>query len=456
MSLADWRVFIAHTVTGEIVQEVEPIQQPGFVRKINDFGSVSVEVFLDQKHNRFIDFKEYTIPGKYSWIVAYGTYVMQAGPVWSSSFNESSKVLSVSCGGIQSIFNRRVLRNPEGHTSITDESEDVHYEDMTLWHIMAQIVIDNMAQPLSPDEGTGEDPPGPELEGFYQLPIDVPDFTGTDPDFPDDPPPDADNPPDDSGDADPATDKSGQDPATEINKSDHERLYYGYDLAMVGARLTDLSKVLKGPEFDFRPHFTADFSHVRWEMRIGTPHLGSDTIDLQWDYGSAMEAIDVDINGSASPIMRVWVKGSGQARDLITGFQANGAFARNGYPPLDFVDTQHTDVTEQDTLERYADADLVKFQSPLETWSTVVRIDGMSRHNRNVQISPRPGDFELGDSPIIFVDGHPWIASGGYRKRVVGIEADTSDTLKIDFEEFNSDTTLPDDADVDTTDHGDE
>lgn len=384
--MSEWRVIICETRTGNIVAEVEPIDLPKFSRDLNGTGTVDVGVYLDQKHNKTVDFRTFTAVGKYSWAVVYDTYVCQAGPVWSYSYDETTHVLSVSCGGIQSIFNKRLLRNAFfGGGNITDISWDLSYTG-SLSQIMLDLVTESLSMYTSPGNNA------------FMLPIARPSRSS-------------------------------------LPSGTAQRNYLGYDLAKVWDRMEELTKVIDGPEIDFAPEFTDNSSKIQWRLNIGAPKLGDQNTTAIWEYGSAMESIDVDVNGSTSPVMRVWVKGTGSERDLITGYAEDFSLASQGYPPLEYVDTEHSSTELTGTLDGYAQADLEQFRNPVETWSCSVRIDGEAKLNGgSIAVSPRLGSFNLGDAPTVFVDNHPWIPNGGYRKRITGVSSDTQHTMKLDFE----------------------
>lgn len=384
--MSEWRVFVCETRSGNIVADVEPVEFPKFSRKLNDTGTVNVIVYLDQKHNKTVDFRTYTAVGKYSWAVAYGTYVCQAGPVWSYSFDENTHCLSVTCGGIQSFFGKRLLRNAYyGVGLITDISWDMAYTGS-----LSQIMLDLVSESLAMTTTDGQ--------SAYQLPIICPSRNS-------------------------------------LPAGTAQRNYLGYDLATVWDRMDELTKVIDGPEIDFVPELAANSAQIQWRLNIGTPKLGDQSTNAIWEYGSAMESIDVDVNGSTAPTMRVWAKGTGSERDLITGYAGDFSLASQGYPPLEYVDTEHSSTELVDTLNAYAQADLAQFRNPVETWSCSVQVEGQARiTSGNVAVSPQLGSFNLGDAPTVFVDNHPWIPNGGYRKRITGVSADTEHTMTLDFE----------------------
>lgn len=373
--MATWRVLIAQTTTGTILADAAPRDRPSFGRKLTNKGSWTVNVIPDDSANASIDFHTYTDAGKYSWIVLCDDYVVQAGPVWTYQFDENTRNLSVSGTGIQGIFDRRVLRNRTGTASnIVHVNNDLVLNNFSLRGIAREIVNANLRQ------------------AGYGLPVDIPT-------------------------AEPGT---------------HKRTYQGYDLAMVWDRLDELSKVIDGPELDFRPYLVSTGNAIRWELLIGGPKLGVQNSTAVWDYGGALGAIDVDVNGGASPCMKAWVKGSGTERTMIAGYAADDSLIALGYPPTDYVDTEHTSVTDKTTANSHAAADLAKLAAPTEAWKCTVRIDGAS--STGVSVSPKLGSWSLGDAPLFGVSGHPWIPNGQYRRRIIGYSDDTDATVKLELE----------------------
>lgn len=365
---------VAETTTGTLLADVTPRDLPSFTRKLTDRGQWTVNLVPDDSANASLDFHALTDAGRFTWVIMCGSVVVQAGPTFTYSFDENSRALSVSGTGIAGLFDRRVLRNSAAYTSIVDTSEDVTISNRSLRGIAREIVAINLAQ-------TG-----------YALPIDLPaPETGT-----------------------------------------NTRTYYGYDLAGVWNRLDDLSKVINGPEIDFWPYLVPGQNKLRWQMLIGSPLLGDQQSAAVWDYGGALSAIDVDVNGAASPCTRVWVKGSGTERSLLTGYAENTTLIGLGFPPTDYVDGDHTSVTDTSTLKNYADADLAAFNAPTETWRCSIRIDGAT--GAGVEVSPELGNWTLGDAPIFGVSGHPWIPDGQYRRRILAYSSKDEASVQLDLQ----------------------
>lgn len=357
-----WRVMVAETVTGAIVADVTPQGLPGFTRKITDKGTWSVAVAPDDKANAGVDFHALTDSGRYSWMVLCDDFVAQAGPVWTHQFDEDSRTLSVAGSGIQGLFDRRALHAPgHGRAEVTTAAADLTITGRSLRGIGRDIMAASLAATID-----------------YGLPIDL--------------------------------------PAAESGT--HERHYFGYDLAKVWPRLDDLSKVDGGPEFDFQPYLVSGANLLRWTALIGSPLLGDQATHAVWDYGGAVSRINVDVNGAASPCTRAYVKGSGSEWATLVGYAENPGLVALGFPPTDYIDTSHSGGIVQSELEGYAQAGLKTFAAPTETWTCSVRIDGATA--TGIEVSPALGRWDIGDQPTFGISGHPWIADGQYRRRILG------------------------------------
>jgi len=376
--MGTWRTLIAETITGVIVADVSPRDLPSFSRKVTDKGSWTINVLPDDRDNAALDLHTYTSAGKYSWLVLHDEQVMQGGPVATYQYDEHTRNLSVSGTGIQGLLDRRVLRKFDGPPhNIVHVNNDLSLQGQTLGDIALQIVANSVA-------GDG-----------YALPIEIP---------------------------------------TPVTSVGHVRNYLGYDLATVWDRLTDLAKNDAGPEMDFAPSLDDTGTSVSWAMRVArnsSGQLGYPYAPAVWDYGGALGAIDVDVNGAASPCTTVWARGSGAERALIVGYATDPTLTGLGFPAADFVDADHTTAVELSTLNNYATADLAKFAAPTETWKCGIRIESTEQSwYPNAVI----GGIGLGDAVLFGVSRHPWIPDGLYRRRIVGFSSDTDATITLEVE----------------------
>lgn len=385
----EWRVLIAETRTGTIVADVTPADLPTFSRGICEVGSWGVNAHLDDPANRTVDFYTYATSSRYSWVICYGSYAVQAGPVTTYSIDDGARTLSVGGAGIGDLFKKRVLRNPLGHTAIVDPSEDIHYDGEFKWEMVRRLMLYGIADGVDVVPGS-----------VSYLPITYP---------------------------------AGWSNQGSGNAS--RGSYYGYDLAMIWDRMVELAQQAEGPEFEFAPVLSGDGSKLSWDFRIGTPLLGDQLTPAIWDYGGALSFINIDGDASTSTVTRTWVKGEGSDRALRTGYEEDATLYTGGYPRIDYVDTEHTSETLQSNLEDYADHILDSFRWAVETWSADVRIDGLGSSYGGFQLSPPLGQWSLGDAPQFGIQGHLWIPDGNYRRRILGFANGTENTVKLTLEE---------------------
>jgi len=244
------------------------------------------------------------------------------------------------------------------------------------------------------------------------------------------------------------------------------RNYPGSAMTAVGQALRDLTGVQNGPEIMFTPRRSeADGRFIEWVMRAGTaeqPLLSQSGEDWVWDASvpkSSVTGISVQRDGSAMG-NRAWEQGAGS--DVSTLFsQANDTtLTAAGFPLLEVLDSTHTDVTVQATLDTYVAGLLSRSLRPVETWTVKVRRDS----------TPSVGQYTVGDwvsfkvdgwtklgTPVVSVDGndatgvvdgsnttgvsldgnllassqattkkHPYLPGGSYRSRILSISGDDS------------------------------
>ncbi|MFD0918907.1 hypothetical protein ACFQ16_04045 [Saccharopolyspora rosea] len=343
-------MLVLRTTDGEVVSEVRASNVPRFERRINEPGTWSAEVVLGYGGSAAEDLHEWVETGRYSWAVLYGDHVVQAGPVRTWQVADEERKLTVSGAGMAAEFDRRIVRNPRGHTAVTHPSEDLILRNLSVQGLMVELVRANLDQ------------------RGYQLPIVLPDP------------------------------EPGPESIT----------YHAFDLANVWDRVRDLSQREGGPEFEFRPRLVDGGRRLEWVLDIGHPRLGDEDAQLVWDNGAAIGPLDVDVDGSRTPVSRVWVKGTGAGRDLLTGV---ATAERPGTPPVDVVDTSHVAERRQDVLDSYAHAVLAAGQVPSGRWETTLRLG---------EPGAQLDEWSLGDAPLISVTGHPWLPNGTYRRRITG------------------------------------
>ena len=171
---------------------------------------------------------------------------------------------------------------------------------------------------------------------------------------------------------------------------DQTRTYFGYELATVGQRLTELSDLDTGPDIHFRPRFRRDRSGIEWALRIGTPHLTQPGAPWHFDHGGNLLEYgwDEDPSVMASTVL---VPGDGIERGRLIAHAENTALQDIGWPALDTVITDHTSEKQPDVLDGHARAYLDAYRL------------GTTRDTATVHTSTHPtlGRYAVGDRCVI-------------------------------------------------------
>ena len=187
-------------------------------------------------------------------------------------------------------------------------------------------------------------------------------------------------------------------PADEPGTRTREYLFSA--LKSVGSALTDLTNVENGPDFAFDARRGAGLG-FRYAMRHGSeaqPRIGTDV--GVWSLGPASPITGLSIKDAiAAGASAGWMTAGKQSGAALLSRRLNAAMIAAGYPPLDVVDTSHSDVSVQATLDGY-NAEMVRdAATTIRDLSFSVRGDA----------SPGLGQYRPGDTIKIDVpDGHPW------------------------------------------------
>lgn len=369
-----WRLFVASTVTGQIVGDVPFSGTPSWDSGINVTGRLEVQVPLGggsaaEGGIAKTDLWPYLDYWRWSWGLAYDAYICQCGPLVTYQFSDEAgpPTVRIGCTGLWGLFtNKRLLINPAwtAGTPITDTSADTVLTDLTLHSIARRLVSNDLTRNGS-------------------LPIVLPaEITGTE-----------------------------------------TRTYPGYDLANVGERMQQLTQVINGPEIEFRPEYTDSTRRaVRWPMRIGNPRLGNLGLPHAFDYGRALTHLDIDADGSAQQF-DTWVRGNGTERGLLTGRYTDTSLVAAGWPNLENVDNNHTSDIEPATMNGWAQADVQTYRTGMSLASATVRVDGSDGRGDQLSRSPSLDLIAAGDTATFTITGHRFVRDGTYAHRILGISS---------------------------------
>lgn len=188
-------------------------------------------------------------------------------------------------------------------------------------------------------------------------------------------------------------------PADEIGTRSQTWLFSS--MKSIGSALDDLTKQEAGPDFAFDAQRGPNGLTLRYVMRHGSeakPRLGTDVGVWALGEGSPLTGFSITDSKAAGASLALMTAGK-QGGAILIARALNPALIAAGYPPLDVVDTSHSDVSVQATLDSYNAANLADAATKTRDLSFSVRGDA----------TPGLGGYRPGDTLTIDVpDNHPW------------------------------------------------
>lgn len=369
----EFRVFIGNMVTGQITADLPAASQSWGLR-LNGAGPLDLTTRALAEELRTKDLRNITATKKNYLAVAYGNTILEAGPIWKRDYNARTGVLKLGGDGLWSILDKVKALNWAqiiAGTEVTRTSLDL--TGLTLGSIAREIVrLSIFGNPYNPG-----------------LPIVLPDV---------------------------------------VEAGTNERHYKGYELPYVGDLLRKLTAVQNGPDIAFRPRYNAaDPTRIEWVMTHGSPtspllyQAGEDWI---WD-GTVEESgvSDIGVKEDGSGMAdRVWQPGAGSELEMKLATAQDLDLIQYAQYPWTEADAASKDVEDPVILQGHADAGMAMARRPVETWDVTVRADN----------SPLLGHYAPGDFARINVpQGNPMIEAGDHRVRVMAIDGDNTQTVKL-------------------------
>lgn len=195
-------------------------------------------------------------------------------------------------------------------------------------------------------------------------------------------------------------------------------------LKRIGPALSDLTKQEQGPDFAFEGYRAPDGLGLRIRMLHGSeavPRLGAHV--GTWSLGENSPLIGFNITDAVGAGASAgWMTAGRQEGAALISRVLNPDPIAAGYPPFDVVDTSHSDVSVQGTLDSYNAANMQDAQDPIQDLEFSVRADA----------TPALGSYRPGDRITIDVPAeHPWHTKS-IEIRITSISGnEVSDVVKI-------------------------
>jgi hypothetical protein len=147
-------------------------------------------------------------------------------------------------------------------------------------------------------------------------------------------------------------------------------------------------------------------------MMIGNPRLGQLGYPHVFDYGHALAALSVTVDGTAMTFRHL-ARGSGQDRSLVYGDSgADDALINAGFPALANADSDHASTGDVNLLNSYATATQATYRTAVRSFTATCRVDGND-------VSPALTALSVGDTAIFSVRRHSALPDGDYPVRIL-------------------------------------
>lgn len=381
-----YRAFLFNTVTGKITGDI-PLSKVQWGQRLNGPGQIQATTLVESKELEHMDLRLATTVVAQSLGISYNGVILEAGPIWMQDYDANEETMNLTAAGIWSIFDARKALEGNAPGTKLDATGTVPVPPASAVIAMSNTTIGGMAQELV--RISIQNNPFMRLDGLNagSLPIVLP------------------TPP----------------------VGTRSENFNGYDLGWIGERLRQLTTRQNGPDIRFRPRFKGnDPTYVEYVMEIGTeeqPLLQQSGPDWTWDT-SVMKsgAVKLGVKRDGTRLAaRAWVPGNGQERNMLLAWQTDTTLVENGFPWTE-VDMASKQIEDMAVLQGYADRLLADSKAPWDQWTLSVRAD----------VAPKLDQYLPGEwAKIIVGAGHPVIPPGSYRVRILAIDGDDSEIVKL-------------------------
>lgn len=344
-----------------------PIRTASWSDDLDTPEQIDCLVDLDNKVARSLDLGNTATTGK-SFLAVIDTgidgsqrSILAAGPLWGTAYNRNDSTLQLTAKGIGSLLDHRFILPPAAATAnladftipdpldatktIPNPALASAYTGVSLGTIVKRLI----QQMMSWTGGT--------------LPIIL--------------------------------------PADEADANvDHQRTYQAADFKTVWSAIEDIMGVIDGPEVKFDKRFNSTGLGVEWLLRVGTvaqPLIFSNTV-TSWNVTVKDSPVsNLQIGNDATDLGSLsWATGGRQNDDVLVARAYDPTLLNAGYPLMELLDSSHTSVSIQSTLDSYAMGGLRLGKAPTENWSFDVKAHPTNPRT-GLAAGPQLGDYSVGD-----------------------------------------------------------
>lgn len=202
-------------------------------------------------------------------------------------------------------------------------------------------------------------------------------------------------------------------------RGSRRRAYAALDFKPVGDALSDITNVINGAEFRFTPKWVDGSStKIFWDFESGTEEknkLISTNIEHFDVEAEGFIGSDLEIDSAGGGESLVWASTGGGEKTLVSRAYDDTHVAEK-IPLLELVDSSHTTVSVQSTLDSHARTALLQASRDEGFWRLKISLQGFLKLS----------SLQVGDLCDVTVTTHPIVPSGTYRRRILEMKGDES------------------------------
>lgn len=339
-----WSFKIAEMVGDRAILAQIPFDGVSFNLPLNDSGTFSASVTLDQRITASLDMADLTEPGRRAFYAFRDDVPVYGGIIWTSNYDSSTQKISIGGADWWSYFDRRKIVST-GVDNLPSDPEWIARLAFTLNNIDQNSAVRSI---LSLAQGH----PGGHIGLTYDL---------------------------------------------SMSGITTDQQWFGYDLKDTGQGVKELTEMLDGP--DVRFVVTADGTqpgNVGRKVLIGDPSLGQSGSPHIFEYGKNMHSYTWPRDAAAMRT-RSYAIGEGTAEGMNIALYEDADLYAAGYPLLE-EEASYSTVRDYSELQAQAESDQFAGRLPI-TLPTFQLRPG---------IGPGVGDFNPGDDARLKIRDQYW------------------------------------------------
>ncbi|KQR97699.1 MAG: hypothetical protein J0I33_07795 [Microbacterium ginsengisoli] len=328
------RWFIADLRTGRQLIDIQVMAESTWSRSLNAPEKLTAVLDMQDPATIALRPRQTIRPGRSVLAVAVGDVILAAGPVWAHDYDRDQKTLRVTAVGLWSYFDHRYLLPLAAATA--DVATFIVSDPASAGKTMPNAALATNLSNL--EYGTIAKRWVQQAQAWTggNVPVVF------------------------------EADRAGG----------RERNADAVDFKNIGTLLTQLTQLEDGPDIRFKPQFAADRLGVQFLLQTGTDAnpLITGTAVHQWTVGvpgSGVSALKVGVDATTLASV-AWASAGRSVDSVLVSRSTDPTLTDLGFPLFESLDTSHSTVVIQDTLDGYSGEATTFGRAPLETWTFTV------------------------------------------------------------------------------------